>query len=186
MPRKLVRVSKSLFERVEKSWEADAQAVDLPFEPWGIQLEHARKVVNEPVSDPKYGIYALAQVTNDGRIRAPFDRLVHVNHKLPKTSEEEIRFIWTQVSPSLAARLEDATVGSAMADYVVGAMQLAHDELQCAALRLYLPEVADQKAATLFARVWATMAENLDAERQTRVSKLQVKSVPQWLLIRKI
>jgi hypothetical protein len=183
MPKKLVPLTPALFQRLETSWRKDAEACDLDFDSsWAPHLRYASSLVTNPKD--RYWIYALSHVDASDRIRPPFDRIVHVNLKLPKTPHAEVRFVWSHLSPHLAAQKDLSTAPDQVADYMIAAMATARKDHNCKALRLYLPDKIDHQAAQIFAKVIGIMGAKVAPSGGKSVAKLEVRVVGQWLLLK--
>lgn len=182
MPKKFVPLTPPLLARLEGSWRKEAEACDLDYDAaWGPHMAHAGTVISEP--KPRLWVYGLAHVDAHGRIRAPFDRIVHVNHKLPKTSYAEVRFVWTTLGPAQAARKDPTTAVSLIGDYMVAAMETSKIDHKCQTLRMYLPDGVDHQAAQLFVKALGVLRSNVAPSRSGSVAKLQCRVVGQWLLL---
>lgn len=182
MPKKLVLLTPQLFQRLDASWRKEAEASDLDYDAaWGPQMERASEVIADP--KPRLWIYALAQVDAHQRVRAPFDRIVHVNHKLPKTPHSEVRYVWTTLGPAQAARRDPATAVGLIGDYMTAALALARNDHKCQTVRLYLPDGIDHQAAQLFVQAIGVLRGKVAPSADSSVAKLRGRVVGQWLLL---
>jgi hypothetical protein len=168
--------------RLEGSWRKEAEACDLDYDAtWGPSMSHASTVILDP--KPRLWIYGLAHVDAQGRIRAPFDRIVHVNHKLPRTPHAEVRYVWTTLGPAQAARKDPGTAIGLIADYMIAAMEMAKIDHKCQTVRIYLPDGTDHQAAKLFVKAIGVLRSKVAPSPTGSAAKLQGRVVGQWLLL---
>lgn len=67
----------------------------MPVEVLNTLFAYGDQVVSRHASSEKYGIYILGA---DGG-PAPYHAFVHVNHKLPRTTNAELRIVWMRFAP---------------------------------------------------------------------------------------
>lgn len=166
-----------LFDRVEATWRAQLKRLGVdPTHQWDGIFDYARRIASETPADPKYGIYALCNVNSDGSPRAPYMRLVHVNHAFPRRKGEDARFVWSYPAPTIQQETDVGLLYENIGDYISSAMGMAQQELKTKNMRIYLGAPSDNAFAKGFVAALNTAAG-------ARGVKMTAKHVPSWLII---
>jgi hypothetical protein len=168
----LKRLNSVEFDILEKQWQVyfDGDQSYL-FDHCKPHLEHARSICSEDPHDPRYGIYALIS-SSDGT----YEGFTHVNHKLPRTADSEVRLVWNTLSPVYETALDSERLALFTASYIFGAINLARGELRSNSVRIYLGNGTDRQYAQ---GIVVSMREKLG-------EKSPIEFAGNWLHIREI
>ncbi|WP_173978668.1 hypothetical protein [Magnetospirillum sp. UT-4] len=152
-----------LFEALEKEWgdqlgnyEAESGEYDQPY------MDHARKIMAESPSDPRYGIYIV--LDTDSAVGTRFKGMVHVNHAWPNTPHATLRMVWIMLAPQFDfADVDPDEVGDIIAALLYGGVELCQADMRSVCLKMHLGNYVDRQFAVGLARGLSHRASSLNA-----------------------
>lgn len=140
-----ISVADGRFLELEDQWRSQAAAHNDGEEPedyYPTMMVHARRIAEESPQDPRYGIYALVNRSDQGE--CSYEGLIHINHKLPRTSVATTRMVWNILAPKYDYD-DPELVATVMASYVVGGIKLCRSDMRSSALQMYLHNGTDRR-----------------------------------------
>jgi|GEM_PF-2355786 len=174
----LIRISvqNGHFARLEEQWKSQRKSLgfeeeDNDYVP--MMMMHARKIASESPQDPRYGIYALV---NDKDGECQYEGLVHVNHKLPRTSDSTVRMVWNILAPKYDA-LDREHIAKVISSYLFRGIGLCHSEMPAGTLQVYIQNATDRAYVSNIAKLFG---EFENSEFDNKVT-LTVKGL--WLFV---
>lgn len=137
----LKRLTPDMMKAVEETWRDQCQAFNEDFEEFAPEsMKHAIKICNEPVLDPRYGIYGVFTEN-------VADAIVHVNRaSLPGSTGYTLRFVWVLLAPRFD--FEDLTIeqfASVTSELINGAKEIAEQDSDVEHLKIHLGNFIDRQ-----------------------------------------
>lgn len=153
-----------LFAALRSEWDTQmAHHDDAPIEYYEPYMAHAEHIAGEQPQDPRYGVFILSEDDGQGSPTTPYEGLVHVNHKLPNTTANEVRLVWSLVAPRYEIEEYDsAQFARLTSGFLRGAIDLCASEMPAPQLRMFLGNAIDRDHACIV----AAMLEERDSSLQ--------------------
>lgn len=173
-PSSLIRATaeNGLLERLKNDWDRQLAGDDEPRDYYEVWIERAREIASEDPADPRYGIYVLQTDFDEKSL----DGIVHVNHKLPRTSDAEVRLVWSILAPKFSrVEAETEELSEVVGGFLYGGLRLAATEMQADAMRMYLQNQSERQ----YARAVALALRHF-------LPDLRVSMAGSWLLMSNI
>lgn len=142
-----------LFECLKREWDSQMEGQDdAPSESYEPFLNHAAGIANEKPQDAKYGVFILAEDDGHGEPAPPYEGVVHINHKLPKTSAAELRMVWSLIAPKYQVEPFDPRHFARLtAGFLTGGIHLCGTKMPASRMRMYLGNAIDREHAQIVA-----------------------------------
>ena len=137
----LQRLDAHLFSDLMQQWNALFERDDILWDHSKPYIEHAQRIASEPTKDPRYGIYGLVAKTNG---QLSYEGFTHINQKLPKTPDAELRLVWTSLSPKYEEKFDSNDLATVTFSLLHGAILLAQGEMKARSIRLHLGNVTER------------------------------------------
>jgi hypothetical protein len=160
----LVRLDGGSFEKLLEQWKPHFDGdEDLLYEHCRPFLDHAQKICAENPPDPCYGIWALIRQHDNGDLH--YEGFTHINHKLPKTPNAELRLVWNTLHPRYETEITPELLATFTVSYIVESIKLAKGELSAHSVRIYLGNATDRAYAQgIVASMRTEMGDNSPIE----------------------
>jgi hypothetical protein len=167
----LKRIDSEQFADLRQQWKPffDNNG-ELLYEHCRPHIDHAQRIVDEAVPDPRYGIFGL--VRTDGA-SVVYEGFTHINHKLPRTPDAEVRLVWSTLSPRYETELNGELLAEFTFAYISGAILLANQRMIADQVRVHLGNAIDRQYAQGI----------VAALRGSHASKVRVALAGNWLHI---
>ncbi|MCG5240860.1 hypothetical protein ACIU1J_05445 [Azospirillum doebereinerae] len=155
------------FTKLEDQWRDQASSLsegvaEEPEDYFATMMDHARRIAEEDPEDPKYGIFTLINENAGGG--PAYEGLVHINHKLPRTSKACVRMVWNILAPHFDYDQQDL-IANVMASYIMGGLKLCRSEMKSSSMQMYLLNGTDRQ----YAVGAVSLLRELDSELRVNV-----------------
>lgn len=135
------------FKALESEWKSQLENIpDAAPDSFAPYMQHAKQIVSESPSDPRYAIYVLMDT---GSGDAVYRGLVHINHAFPNSSQSILRMVWMLLAPNFDYEDPDPLeVGAVMGGFLYGALELCKNTMRSKSLKMHLNGAIDRRIAS--------------------------------------
>ncbi len=179
-----VTVGNGVFGKLRSQWGRQVLKHPKLAHSHNVDIQRIERIARENGNDPKYGVYAICEFTEEGEI-SHINACFCLNHKLQNTSAAEFRITDLRLAPRIRAdqrkhRAEIVNTYTKLLysglDECARSKDVANPKsVETEKLRAHFPSDGDMRFAEVFESVF----------NSSKVDKWQVKLAGNWLLFTK-